>query len=79
MAGSLAIAWRLPLGFRLVIIVTQAIVPGIVASLLWVPWSDSGTVPQPITWSLLAVTGAAWLRLACRAWNESVTLTADRW
>jgi len=77
MAGSGEAAWRLPLAFRVVIIATQAIIPGIAASLFWVPWSGGGTVPQPMTWSLLAVTGAAWLVLARRAWNESVTLTAD--
>lgn len=77
MGGSEEISWRLPPGFRVVIITAQAIIPAIAASLFWVPWSGGGTVPRPVIWSLLAVTGTAWLKLARRAWNESVTLTAD--
>lgn len=77
MTGSGDMARRLPVGFRVLIIAAQAVIPGIVASLFWVPWSGREIVPQPVTWSLLAVTGAAWLGLARRAWNQSVTLTAD--
>jgi hypothetical protein len=57
------------------LIAIQALIPAAAASLFWLPWTGSKDVPKPVAWLFLAVSSAAFVLLARRAWRESVTLT----
>lgn len=63
--------------YRIVLIALQALIPGIAASFFWLPMTGDWYLPAPVSWLLVAAAGVAWLKLADRAWQESVTLTPD--
>ena len=69
--------WRLPVRYRITLIVVQALLPGIAVSFFWVPVSGNHVLPAPLTWLILTAALATWTPLAARAWRESATLTPD--